>query len=94
MDVSRTPLRVTSEHEMRIIPTPVFDAVSLASSVAILDTITSIADPLTIVSAFHSSTAVALATSVMHTVVTETVFVICQVMKRRFSADGLALREV
>jgi len=79
---------------MRISPTPVFDAVSWASSVAIVYPTTAIPDTVTIFTASHSSTAVALATGVMRTVVTGTVFVIRQVIERLFAIGGLVLREV
>jgi len=79
---------------MRISPTPFFDAVSLASSVAIVDPTTAIPDTVTILTASYSSTAVALATAVMRTVVTGTVFVIRQVFKRLFAVGGLILREI
>jgi len=93
-DDSRTPLRGTSEHEMRISLTPVFDDVSWASSVAIVDPTSPIPDTVTILTASHCSTAVDLAIAVMHTVVTGTVFVIRQVIKRLFAVGGLVLREV
>jgi len=79
---------------MRISLTPVFDAVSWASSVAIVDPTTPIPETVTIFTASHSSTAVARATAVMHTVVTGTVFVICQVIKSLVAVDRLVLREV
>jgi len=79
---------------MRISLTPVFDAVSWASSVAIVDPTTPIPDTVTIMSTSHSSTAVALSTAVVHTVVTGTVFVIRQVIKRLFAVGSLVLREV
>jgi len=93
-DVFRTPLRGISEHKMRISPTSVFDADSWASSVTIVDPTTPIPDTVTILTASHSPTAVALVTAVMHIVVSGTVFVIRQVIKRLFAVGGLVLREV
>jgi len=93
-DDYRTPLRKISEHEMRISPTHVFDAVSWASSVAIVDATTPIPDTVTIISACPSSTTVALSNAVIHIVVTVTVFVIGQVIKRLIAVGGLVLREV
>jgi len=79
---------------MRISPTLVFDAVSWASFVAIFDPTTPIPDTVTILTATHCSTAVALAIAVMRTVVSGTVFVIRQVIKRFFAVGDLVLREV
>jgi len=71
-----------------------FDAVNRASLVAIVDPSTPIFDTVPIMSASHSSTAAALATAVMHTVVTRTVFDIRHVITRLLAVGGLVLREV